>query len=96
MICVCRKNARVPLPPPPGLPPLGAKQSNDSNDSFADSTDLSSFLLQRMQEGVENVTLDGPVITGKGFFYSVVYVTYKSTYLKAFFTVKVTIFYFFL
>ena len=82
MICVCRKNARVPLPPPPGLPPLGAKQSNDSNDSFADSTDLSSFLLQRMQEGVENVTLDGPVITGKGFF---LFLKVKSIYLKAFF-----------
>ena len=54
-----RKNARVPLPPPSddlkdGAPPLF-------------NADLSSFLVQRMQEGGDSdaavVTLDGPVIT---------------------------------
>ena len=47
MLPCFRKNARVPLPPPPGL--LPAKQPDSSETVFADSPDLSSFLLQRMQ-----------------------------------------------
>merc|ERR1712106_293703 len=36
---------------------------NDSNDSYADPSDLSRFLVQRMDEGLDNVSLEGPAIT---------------------------------
>jgi len=36
---------------------------NDSNDAYPDPSDLTRFLVQRMDEGMDNVSLDGPAIT---------------------------------
>ena len=59
-----RKNARVPLPTPAIFPSPGGGHAG-SNDQLMEESpgDLSSFLVQNMQEGVDSVTLDGPVIT---------------------------------
>merc|ERR1719507_1603009 len=38
-------------------------QTKDSSYSYGDPSDLSHFLVQRMDEGVDNVSLEGPAVT---------------------------------
>jgi predicted transcriptional regulator len=39
--------------------------SQEANESFSDAGDLSQFLVQRMDEGSDSLSLEGPAVTGE-------------------------------
>ena len=48
-----------------GMEGMNMNISQESNESFNDPDDLSQFLVQRMDEGSDSLSIEGPAVTGE-------------------------------